>query len=284
VKYLIITPVHNEEKHLTTYIESVINQELKPTQFVLVDDNSSDSSSSLIKSYCEKFEWIKYLYHPSEAKKSQGAKIIHAFNYGLTNSSLEGIDIVSKIDADLKLPPEYFKKVIETFSNNQKIGLAGGYILEKEQGKWKRQKQGNYHIRGALKSYRVECFKDIDGLMPVLGWDGIDIMKSYYNGWSSHVIEIGVKHYRPASSNYDTPLLNYKRGIANYKLGGNLFLAIIRSIVKSMHPPYIKSGYNFLLGYLHCYWNNEERLVSDDLAFFINSFHFKRLLKLSRYQ
>ena len=47
--YVIITPVHNEEKYIEMYIDSVINQVKKPKLLLLVDDSSTDSSRKLIE-------------------------------------------------------------------------------------------------------------------------------------------------------------------------------------------------------------------------------------------
>ena len=282
MKHIIITPVFNEEKYLRTYINSIIKQTNRPFKLIVVDDNSTDSSASIIKSYCDKYDWIRYVYHSSKNEKSQGAKVIRAFNYGLSKISLEGIDVITKMDGDLELPSHYFSQINKAFKSLN-VGLAGGYILEKKNGYWKKVPQASYHIRGALKSYRVECFNKIGGFMDILGWDGIDEMKSFFYGWESKIIDIGVKHYRPTSSDYDKPALYFKLGSANYKNGGNLFLAFIRSLVKSTRKPYILNGYCYLKGYLISYINRDKRNVNSDLSKFINIFHFKRLISFKRY-
>lgn len=281
MKHIIITPIYNEEKYLKIFLDSIVRQTTRPYKFILVDDNSTDSSASIIKSYCNQYSWINYFYHSSKNKKSQGAKVIRAFNYGLSKISLEGIDIISKLDGDLELPPNYFSKIITAFKDPD-IGLAGGYILEKKNGRWYKTLQASYHIRGALKSYRVKCFNQIGGFMDVLGWDGIDEMNAFFHGWQSHIVDIGVKHHRPASFDYRLPSLNYKLGRANYKNGGNLFLACIRSLIKSTRKPYIINGYAYLKGYLASYINREKKNIDSELVQFINKFHFKRLISFKR--
>lgn len=277
--YIVITPVYNEEKLLSNYIDSIVNQATKPVKLILVDDNSTDDSAEIIKAYCRKHNWIVYIHHPAARKKSQGAKVIRAFNYGLENISLKEVDFISKIDADLELPLNYFKEVINVFSSKPEVGITGGYILEKKKGNWCRINQANYHIRGALKSYRVESFNQIEGLMPVLGWDGLDEMKIFYNGWESHNIEIGVKHFRSASIDYNQRCLAFKKGYSNYKSGSNLFLAIIRALVRIKKKPYLIYSIYYLTGYTKAWLSNEDKHVSKGLEKYINRFHINRIFK-----
>jgi len=39
------------------------------------------------------------------------------------------------------------------------------------------------HLRGALKSYRKECFDAIGGLKSSMGWDTVDELLAQYHGW-----------------------------------------------------------------------------------------------------
>ena len=58
----VITPCYNSEKFLDECISSVLNQTYQNWEMLIVDDNSSDNSSILIKSYSKKDERIKPLY------------------------------------------------------------------------------------------------------------------------------------------------------------------------------------------------------------------------------
>lgn len=279
MNHIVITPVYNEEEFLSDYITSMIRQEQRPNLLVLVDDNSSDNSSKIIKEYAEEYDWIKYIYHPSEQKKVQGSKVIEAFNFGLEKSEIDlmNFDIISKIDADLELPLNYFKEIINSFEQNSTIGLAGGYIREKKNGKWIDILSTDYHVRGALKSYRTTCFLDIGGLMPILGWDGLDEMKAMFCGWKTKNIKVGAKHFRPADNDYNPVNMALKRGIHNYKNGGNLFLAIIRSIVRITKKPYFLVGLSYFYGYMKAFILRYPKNVSRELESFINNFHLKRI-------
>ena len=50
-KISIISPVHNRQKYLSRFIKSVQNQNFKNIEIILVDDNSLDNGSNIIKKY-----------------------------------------------------------------------------------------------------------------------------------------------------------------------------------------------------------------------------------------
>lgn len=277
MNHVIITPVYNEEIHLNRFIESVIKQTLRPQLFCLIDDNSNDSSASIIKSYSGNHPWIKYVFHESGEYKAQGGKIVNAFNFGLKSVDLESVYFISKIDADLELPDDYFEKVAEVFQSEPKAGIVGGRIIEFFNGYWKKTLQADYFVRGALKSYRLDCFKDIGGIKPVLGWDGLDIMIALNKNWETFVIPINVKHFRVASSDYSVSELNFRLGVANYQNGSNLFLTLIRSISKIWRQKSFKGGQSFLKGYLKARKEKVPLNVDENLKRFINHFHIMRI-------
>lgn len=281
--YVIITPVFNEAKYLDRFIESIVAQTIKPIKLLFVDDNSDDDSASIIFKYQKHIKWIEYLYHSSQPKKVQGSKVIQAFNFGLSKTDITGINFISKIDADLELPKNYFEEICKTFDENPAVGICGGIIQELKDKEWITIRESKYHIRGALKSYRIKCFMDIKGLNPVLGWDGLDEMKAFQLGWDTSTINVLVKHLRPASSDYNPLIMNFQYGIANYKNGSSFFLALVRFLVRIKDKPYFFSAFSFLFGYIKAFLFRSNKNVDKELASFINKYHNRRLFTLKRY-
>ena len=50
-KISIIVPAYNSEKTIGRCIESLINQSLKELEIILVDDNSTDSTYTIMKKF-----------------------------------------------------------------------------------------------------------------------------------------------------------------------------------------------------------------------------------------
>ena len=82
--YIVITPLKNEENYFRFIADSMILQSLRPSIWIIVDDGSTDSSAMLIQEYARLYEWIIYLkFKDKKEKRSYGAKVVRAFNYGL---------------------------------------------------------------------------------------------------------------------------------------------------------------------------------------------------------
>ena len=48
-RYIIITPVRDEEKFIRSTLESVVSQTVKPVEWVIVDDGSKDGTGGFLK-------------------------------------------------------------------------------------------------------------------------------------------------------------------------------------------------------------------------------------------
>ncbi|WP_162343331.1 glycosyltransferase family 2 protein [Cyclobacterium salsum] len=64
----VIMPVYNQEKFLDETIESVINQEYKIFEFLILDDGSTDGSQDIIKKFALKDERIKPFFETNKGK------------------------------------------------------------------------------------------------------------------------------------------------------------------------------------------------------------------------
>ena len=68
-KYILITPVKNEEENLPNLIQSVVEQTIKPVLWVIVDDGSTDRSPEIIKEAQKKYSWIQSIRLESKSRE-----------------------------------------------------------------------------------------------------------------------------------------------------------------------------------------------------------------------
>ena len=60
-KISVIIPIYNGGKYLKNSLESVQNQKFKDIEIIIIDDNSSDDSLKIIRSYIRKDKRIKLI-------------------------------------------------------------------------------------------------------------------------------------------------------------------------------------------------------------------------------
>src|SRR5690606_13393185 len=107
-------------------LNSLVQQTIVPDKIVVVNDNSTDRTADIITDFEKKYANIYQVFNQSENKHLPGSKVIRAFYKGFETLD-DSFDIIVKLDADLILPTNYFERIIETFSKNNRIGMVGGF-------------------------------------------------------------------------------------------------------------------------------------------------------------
>ena len=74
MKITIIIPVYNEQAHIEHMLGSLAGQTIKPSQVIIVDDNSTDNTPSIIKKYVDTYPWITTVNTHKESKHSPGSQ------------------------------------------------------------------------------------------------------------------------------------------------------------------------------------------------------------------
>jgi len=100
----IIIPTYNVEKYIDDCLTSLLNQSLKNIEIICVDDQSTDSTTEIIKYYQQKDKRVKF-YQLNENKGSGGCR-----NYALTKAKGKYIQFVDGDDfLDLNTLKELYK-------------------------------------------------------------------------------------------------------------------------------------------------------------------------------
>lgn len=277
LKFYIVIPAHNEAEHIEKTLLSLASQTLLPKQLVVVDDHSTDTTSEAVLRCAEKFPFIRLVKTTSEDKHLPGSKVINAFFKGLETLD-DNYDIICKYDADLIFPENYLEKIAETFNNNPKCGMAGGFCTIEKTGTWVIENLTNQdHIRGALKAYRKECFSDIGGIKPAMGWDTADELLAQYHGWEVMTEpSLLVKHLKPTGKSYNKTA-RFKQGEAFYSLRYGFWLTAIASakLAFKKGKPFLFVDY--MKGFLKAKRSSSIYLVSENEGQFIRSLRWKKI-------
>ena len=275
----IIIPFHNEEKYIESTVKSIVEQSYPIKKLLLVNDNSNDQSSSKIDCYLKEYDWISKLDINSNNKHIPGKKVINAFNQGLKIID-SNYDIICKFDADIILPRNYLEKIILEYKKDPSVGMASGILHIKKNDKWIFEKvSSKKHVRGPIKSYKKECFKEIGGLKESIGWDTVDVLLAKYNKWKVVTNEnLIVKHLKPTGLNYNKSA-KYLQGEALYKMRFGIVLSLLSAIKRAYNLRSITYLIFIKIGYIMSVFSAKNRMVSKKEGVFIRKLIWKNIFK-----
>lgn len=109
----IIVPVYNVELYLQRCIDSILKQDFKDFELLLIDDGSTDKCSEICESYLQ---------------KDNRVKVIHKENGGLSSARNVGLEIaqgkyIGFVDSDDWISPYMYEKLY-SFCEEEKLDMA----------------------------------------------------------------------------------------------------------------------------------------------------------------
>jgi len=278
LNFYIVIPAHNEADSIGLTLYSLVNQTLLPKKVIVVNDNSTDSTASIINGYAEKHSFITLVNAKSSNQHLPGSKIINAFYKGYQTLDTE-YDVICKFDADLILPNNYLECLAVHFNTNKKLGMASGFCYIEKNGNWVLENLTRKdHIRGALKAYRKACFLQIGKLKPSMGWDTVDELLAKYYDWEILTDEsLHVKHLKPTGVSYNKAS-KYLQGGAMYKMRYGFIITFISALKLAYKKRSLTQFKNYISGYFKAKKENIKFLVSEEEGQFIRSLRWKGML------
>jgi glycosyltransferase involved in cell wall biosynthesis len=269
-RYLLISACRDEAKFMRQTLDSVIGQSIRPTQWVIVDDGSTDGTPQILAEYKAKHDWIEIVTRSDRGRRAVGPGVVDAFYAGYETISPDDYDYICKLDLDLRLPRRYFEILMEKMESNPRIATCSGKCyLEKEDGSLVYERHADDVSIGASKFYRVSCFKAIGGFVREIMWDGIDCHRCRMNGWiacSWDDSELRFIHLRPEGSSQQSIYVGrIRHGYGQYFMGTGFLFIVASSIYRLNRKPYVLGSLAMIWGWLRAYLTGMPRY--DDLEF-----------------
>lgn len=107
----IVIPVYNEAERLGACLEAIALQRVKPLEVIVVDNNSTDETVRVAKS----FSFVRLLHEPRQG-------VVHARTRGF--NAARGT-IIGRIDADTLLPEDWVANVLDIFKDRTIAAVSG---------------------------------------------------------------------------------------------------------------------------------------------------------------
>lgn len=171
-KFSIIVPVYNCQDYIERCIESVVKQNTKDIELILVNDGSTDNTKELLKEYKKENDLIKVIN-----KKNEG--VSKARNAGLKEATGKYILF---LDADDFLDESYIKEINEILKKYKNVELINfGFYSDVEDMEFNNlsrdeitYKEKYYKDQKALKKDFVELW---DNTMLYNIWNKVYVKK-----------------------------------------------------------------------------------------------------------
>jgi len=282
--YVLITPACNEEKYVETTIQCVINQTVQPARWVIVSDGSTDRTDEIVRGYTAKHDWIQLVRKPKQAHRCF-ASMVKAFNSGYQNAKSVRHDIVGKLDADFAFESNYFEYLLNKFSLDPKLGVAGTPFIEEGCDFQKTGVFDKEHVYGGCQLFRKECFEDIGGYPVVRACSSVVAnMTARMHGWKTRCYTDMVCRHLRRLSTADQSLFAAKieYGWKDYYLGNHPLWEIFRSVYQMKNEPRVLGGLLLLSGYVWSNVKRDKRDVPEELIQFRRKEQVRKLKSIIR--
>lgn len=278
IRYVVVSPVRDEREHLAKTVESVIGQTIRPAEWVIVNDGSTDGTAEIIDRYAARYPWLHAVHRENRGFRKSGGGVMEAFSEGYGHLGSADWEYLVKLDGDLSFSADYFESCFREFEKNPRLGIGGGGIYHVVDGKMEFEKTPLFHVRGATKIYRKECWNDIGGLIKAPGWDTLDEVKANMKGWETRSFqELKVAHHR-FTGEADGGWRNaVKNGLGAYISGYHPLFMILKSLRWMAKRPYVVCSAGLVYGYATGYVQRVDRVNDPDLIRYIRREQLKRI-------
>ena len=278
-RIVIITPARDEEENILKTIESMASQTHPPLRWIIVDDGSSDRSPEILREASERYEWLDFVRNEDRGFRAAGSGVVEAFYRGYERISHLEFDFLVKLDADLSFGDDYFEKCLVEFEKWPKLGIGGGVIYNTINGERVLERHPSFHVRGATKIYRRECWEDIGGLFHVPGWDTLDEVKAQMKGWETASFpDIAIDQLRMTGGAAGQWANWKKNGRASYIAGYHPLYLAARAMKKIFRNGQLTSGIGLLTGFYSAMARREPKVDDPELLKFLRQNQRDRLM------
>lgn len=280
-RYVIITPVKDEAQYIAQTVASVTRQTIRPVEWVIVDDGSTDATGPLVDRFAAQYSWIRALHRSDRGTRQNGIRVMQAFHCGLQSLEATEWDFIVKLDGDLSLDPDYFEMCFQEFQRDPELGIGGGVICHMEKGEMEVEACPRFHVRGATKIYSRPCWDAIGGLLKMPGWDTVDEVKANMLGWKTRTFRnLKVTHHRHTGAADGAWRNAVKDGHANYISGYHPLFLILKCVKRLFRKPYFIGSLGLLYGFFSDCFKGAPQVDDKALIRYIRKQQLRRLLLL----
>ncbi len=279
LRYVIVTPVRDEAGRIEQTIEAVLSQTVPPAEWVIVNDGSSDRTGEIIDRHSREYPWVRALHLTDRGFRKPGGGVVEAFYAGFRSLQCGDWEFIVKLDGDLSFSADYFERALEHFRAEPRLGIGGGTLYNFIDGKMQVEDVPRFHVRGATKIYRRDCWEAIGGLRVAPGWDIVDEVKANMLGWTTQSFpDVQLVHQRFTGGADGWWGNAFKNGRACYFAGYHPAFMAAKCAYRLAGKPYLVGALGMIWGYVTGYLKRVPQVDDPTLIRYLRREQIKRLL------
>lgn len=280
-KYVVISPVRDEAEFLPRVIRSMESQTIRPVEWVVVDDGSTDGTTELLLEAAERNPWMNVVIKPDRGERSVGPGVVEAFYFGYERMRTSDYNFIAKMDGDIEFQANYVETLLTYFERDKWLGSASGKIFLPEGKKLVEERTHDEMTVGAFNFYRRETFEEIGGFVREVMWDGIAYHRARMARWRTRSINnpsLNIIHKRLMGSSHKGILHGRLRwGRGQYFMGTHPLYIVVVAIYRMFERPFALGGLSILIGYIRAALNGMKRYDYPEFRQSLHAWQMERL-------
>jgi len=251
--YVIVTAARNAASTIGAVVRAVAAQCDQPSQWVIVSDGSTDDTVRVIEEHAYGRPWITVLTCHRDGPASYAAKArAVALAYRAAQDAPH--DMVANLDADIVLPPDYYRRCRQALAAEPALGITGGAIVEDVGGRHIPQRSSPRSVAGGIQTFRRACWDRIgQGYLPLEGGgeDAVAEVLARAHGFRVATVPgLVAEHAGPVlGGRRGRVRARAARGVLHRQLGHRPWFQLASAAARVTEPPAVVGSLATLAGY-----------------------------------
>lgn len=271
--YALLTTVRDEEDTLGGLFLTVASQTLLPDVWVVVDDGSIDQTSVLLRQLSEQQSFRVIAVRKEESSGAYWLGYGAALRFGwevLAPIIREHVNAVGILDADIRLPIDYFERLYRSLEDDPRLAAISGELCNEH---FSRDTRPGRRPRGGLRLMRASYLKRVGGVPATPSPDTVMDIVFEERGYSvTRDNSICAETLRPSMQFRGVFHGAALFGAGRYRLGLSPLGAILTSLALGIQRRHFGALFGFIYGYSATCLRGEQRLGPTEVQR-----HFRRV-------
>jgi len=281
IPLVIISPVRNEEQLIRKTLDSVTSQTWQPSEWIIVDDGSTDRTAQIVDEYAARFPWIRRVLRQDRGFRQLGAGVIAAFDFGRKHIHNTDWQYIAKLDGDMSFGPRYLEIMVGALEQEPKLACVSGKVFRPEGEALVEEFIIDEATAGQFKLYKREPFLEMGGFPQTILWDGIDFHQCRMRGWDTRSFfheDARLFHHRlMGSSDKNVYWGRVRLGKGIWFMGYHPLYALAVGVFRMHEKPRVIGGLIIFFAYCWAALKQEPRYPDEKFRAYLQKWQMERI-------